>query len=70
MGLILLIGLVGRVFANGLGDLRSIPGCVIPKWYLIPLCLTLSDIRYVSIVKWSSPEKGVALSPIPQCSSY
>ena len=26
-----LIGLVGRVFANGLGDLGSIPGCVIPK---------------------------------------
>ena len=27
----LLTGLVGRVFANGLGDLGSIPGCVIPK---------------------------------------
>ena len=26
-----LIGLVGRVFANGLGDLGSIPGRVIPK---------------------------------------
>ena len=26
-----LIGLEGRVFANGLGDLGSIPGCVIPK---------------------------------------
>ena len=25
------IGLVGRVFANGLGDLGSIPGRVIPK---------------------------------------
>ena len=25
------IGLVGRVFTNGLGDLGSIPGCVIPK---------------------------------------
>ena len=25
------IGLVGRVFANGLGDLGSIPGSVIPK---------------------------------------
>ena len=24
-------GLVGRVFASGLGDLGSIPGCVIPK---------------------------------------
>ena len=26
-----LIGLMGRVFANGPGDLGSIPGCVIPK---------------------------------------
>ena len=26
-----LIGLVGRVFANGPGDLGSIPGCLIPK---------------------------------------
>ena len=25
------IGLVDRVFANGLGDLGSIPDCVIPK---------------------------------------
>ena len=26
-----IIGLVGRVFANGLGDLGSIPGRIIPK---------------------------------------
>ena len=25
-----MVGLVGRVFANGLGDLGSIPDCVIP----------------------------------------
>ena len=25
------IGLVGRLFANGPGDLGSIPGCVLPK---------------------------------------
>ena len=29
-----LIGLVGRVFANDLGDLGSIPGQVIPKTFL------------------------------------
>ena len=35
------IGLVGRVFTNGPGDLGSIPGCFIPKtfkngtWYLL-----------------------------------
>ncbi len=46
-----LIGLVGRVFANGLGDQGSIPGQVIPKtfkkWYLISPFLTLSIIKYV-----------------------
>ena len=67
------ISLVGRVFPNGPGDLDSISGCVIPKtlvWYLIPLCLTLNNIRYVSKVKWSNLGKGVALSPTPQCCSY
>ena len=68
-----MIGLVGRVFANGPGDLGSIPGCVfqrLKKWYLIPPCLTLSNIKYVSRIKWSNPGKGVALSPPPRCSSY
>ena len=37
---------------------------------MIPPCLILSNIRYVSTVKWSNPEKGVAPSPTPQCSSY
>ena len=40
------------------------------KWYLIPLCLTLSIIRYVSRVKWNNPGKGVAPSSTPRCSSY
>ena len=40
------------------------------KWYLIPPCLTLSNIRYVSRIKWSNPGKGGAPSPTPQCSSY
>ena len=35
------------------------------KKYLIPSCLTLSVIRYVSRVKGSNPEKGVALSSTP-----
>ena len=38
--------------------------------YSIPPCLTLSNIRYVSRVKWSNPGKRVALSPTPLCSSY
>ena len=39
------------------------------KWYLIPTCLTLNIIRYVSRVK-NNPGKGVVPSPTPQCSSY
>ena len=40
------------------------------KWYLIPPCLTLTNVRYISRVKWSNPGKRVAPSPTPQCSSY
>ena len=40
------------------------------KWYLMPPCLTLSNIRYGSRLNWSNPEKGVANFPTPQCSSY
>ena len=40
------------------------------KWYLIPPCLTLSNIWYVSRVKWSNLGKGVAPSPTQRCSSY
>ena len=48
-------------------------GQVIPKtqkMVLVPPCLTLSIIRYISRVKWSKPRKGIAPSPTPQCSSY
>ena len=31
------------------------------KWYLMLPCVTFSIIRYVSMVKWSNPGKGVAL---------
>ena len=68
-----LIHLAGIEFAIGPGDLGSNPGHVISKtlkWYLIPTCLTFSNIRYVSRVKWSNPGKGVARSPTPRCSSY
>ena len=40
------------------------------KWYLIPPCLTLGNIRYESSVKGSNPGKGVAPSPTLRCSSY
>ena len=37
---------------------------------MIPLCLTLSIIRYLSMIKWSNPGEEVAPFPSPQCSSY
>ena len=40
------------------------------RWYLMPPCLTLGIIRYVSRVKWSNPGKGVVHSPTTWCSSY
>ena len=55
------------VFAKGPGDRSSIPGWVIPKtqkWYLMPLCLTHS------IIKWNNPGKGVAPFPTPTSSRY
>ena len=33
-------------------------------------CLTLSIIRYGSVVKWNNPGKGVMPSSTPWCSSY
>ena len=57
-----LIGLVGRVFANGLGDLGLIPGRAIK--------MVLSNIRCVSRVKRSNPRKGVVPSLTHRCSSY
>ena len=63
---------VDREFANGPGDLGSIPVRVIPmtlKMVLDTVLLTLSNIRYVSRVKWSNPGKGVASSLTPWCSS-
>ena len=37
---------------------------------MIPSWLILSNIRYVSRVKWSNPGNGIAPSPTPRCSSY
>ena len=47
-----------RVFANCPGDQCSIPGHVITKTLkMVTPRLTLSNIRYVSRVKWSNPGK-------------
>ena len=66
------IGLTGRLFANGPGDLGSIPGRIIPKTLKMLLDTSLLNtqpyVRYAS--KWSNSVKGVAPSPILRCSSY
>ena len=65
-GFLVTIGLVGRVFANGLGDLRSIPGRVIPKTLQMVLITSLLDtqqykVRIKGQVK-QSRERSSALS--------
>ena len=49
MQFIQLIGLVGRVFANGPGDLGSIPGCVIPKTLKILLDTSLLNTQQYKV---------------------
>ena len=43
------IGLVVRVFANGLGDLGSIPGQVIPKTQKIVLDVSLLNTQIYKV---------------------
>ena len=53
-----------RVFANGPGDLGSIPGRVIRKTKKMLLGVTLLNTQQYKVrVKWSNLEKGVAPSP-------
>ena len=40
------------------------------KWYWMTPCLTLSILRYRSMVKMSSSGKEIVPSPTPWCSSY
>ena len=65
------IGIMVRVFANGLGDLVSIPGRVIPKTLKMVLDATLLNTQHYKVrVKWSNPRKGVVPYPTPWCRSY
>ena len=43
------IGLVGKVFANGPGDLGSIPGRVIPKTLKMVLCASLLNTQQYKV---------------------
>ena len=44
-----LISLVSRVFANGPGDLGSIPGCIIPKTLKMVLDTSLLNIQQYKV---------------------
>ena len=67
------IGLAVRVFANGPGDLDSIPGRVIPKTQKMVLDASLLNTqRYKVRIKGKVDQsrEGVAPSPTPWCSIY
>ena len=66
------IGLAVRVFANGQGDLGSIPGRVIPKTQKKVLDASLLNTQHYKVRikgKVEQSREGVAPSPTP-CSSY
>ena len=67
------IGLGVRVFANGPGDLGSIPGRVIPKTQKMVLDASLLNTQHYKVrIKGKEEQfrEGVAPSPTPWCSSY
>ena len=67
------IGLGVRVFANGPGDLGSIPGRVIPKTQKMVLDASLLSTQHYKVRikgKVEQSRKGVAPSPTHWCSSY
>ena len=68
-----LIGLVERVFSNGLGDLGLVPGHVIPKTLKMVLDTSLLNTQQYKVCikgKVEQSREGVAPSPTPWCNSY
>ena len=62
-----------RVFANGPGDLGSIPGRVIPKTQKMVLDAALLNTQHCKVrikSKVEQSREGVAPSPTHWCSSY
>ena len=62
-----------RVFANGPGDLGSIPGRVIPKTQKMVLDASLLSTQHYKVRikgKVEQSRKGVAPSPTHWCSNY
>ena len=67
------IGLGVTVFANGPGDLGSIPGRVIPKTQKMVLDASLLNTQHYKVRikgKVEQSREGVAPSPTHWCSSY
>ena len=67
------IGLAVRVFANGPGDLGSIPGRVIPKTQKMVLDASLLNTQHYKVRikgKVEQSREGVAPSPTPWCRSF
>ena len=65
--------LVGKVFANGLGDLGSISGHIIPKTLKMVLDTSLLNTQQYKVrikSKVEESRKRVVPSPTPRCSSY
>ena len=57
------------VFANGLGDMGSIPGQVIPKTQKMVLDAYLLNTQHYKVWNngnWSNPRNVVATSPTPR----
>ena len=66
-------GLGVRVFANGPGDLGSIPGRVIPKTQKMVLDASILNTQHYKVRikgKVDQSKEGVAPSPTHWCSSY
>ena len=64
-----LIGLVGRVFANGLGDPSSIPGRVIPKTFKMVLDASLLNTQqYKVCIKGKVEQSRERSSALPYTS--
>ena len=64
-----LIGLVGRVFANGSGDRGSVPGCVIPKTLKMVLDTYLLNTQHYKVhVKGKVEQSRERSSALPYAS--
>ena len=61
-----LIGLVGRVFANGQGDLDSIPAHIIPKtWKIVLDTSLLNTQQYKACIKGKEEQSRERSSALP-----